>query len=164
MGVADEISKLNQLKQNGAISEEEYQKAKETLLSGNQAAKGNFNHTGNKTAVDANMWGIFIHLSHFCGYIIPLGGLIVPIILWQIKKDESEIIDRHGRVVVNWIITEFILAIIFALMCFLLIGFPLLIILAVVGIIFPIVGAVKANKGEVWPYPCSIKFFASSPD
>jgi len=60
--------------------------------------------------------------------------------------------------VVNWIITEFILAIIFLLLCFVLVGIPLLITLAIVGVVFPIVGAVKASSGEVWTYPCSIKF------
>lgn len=37
MSIADEIEKLNGLRQSGALSEEEYQKAKETLLSGIQA-------------------------------------------------------------------------------------------------------------------------------
>ena len=59
---------------------------------------------------------------------------------------------------VNWIITEFIFAIIFLLLCFVLVGIPLLIALAIVGVIFPIVGAVKASSGEAWTYPCSIKF------
>jgi len=151
MSIAEDIEKLNNLKQSGAMSEQEYQEAKESLLAKNRPIGG--------ISVDTNMWGMFIHLSQFCGYIVPLAGLIVPIILWQIKKSESDIIDRHGRVVVNWIITEFILAVAFALLCLVLIGIPLLVTLAVVAIVFPIVGAVKANNGEVWRYPCSIGFF-----
>jgi uncharacterized Tic20 family protein len=103
---------------------------------------------------------MFIHLSQFCGYVIPLAGLIVPIVLWQIKKNDSDIIDRHGRIVVNWIITEFILGIVFALLCFVVIGIPLLFALAVVTVVFPIVGGLKANNGEAWKYPCSIGFFS----
>ena len=34
MSVADEIEKLNQLRQSGAITEEEYQNAKDNLLKG----------------------------------------------------------------------------------------------------------------------------------
>lgn len=162
MSMAEEIGKLNDLKQSGAMSEQEYQKAKESLLARNQPAGQKLKQAVDGITSDVNMWGMFIHLSQFCGYIVPLAGLIVPIVLWQMKKNNSEIIDRHGRIVVNWIITEFILAIIFAILCFVLIGIPLLIVLAVVGIIFPIVGAVKANNGEVWPYPCSIKFFKSN--
>lgn len=158
MSIADEIGKLNELKQNGAITEQEYQKAKEGLLAGSQPAGEKFKQAVSGISVDPNMWGMFIHLSQFCGYAFPLAGLIVPIVLWQIKKNDSELIDRHGRNVVNWIITEFILAIIFLLLCFVLVGIPLLITLAIVGVIFPIVGAVKASSGEVWTYPCSIKF------
>ncbi|OGV66154.1 MAG: hypothetical protein A3K19_19600 [Lentisphaerae bacterium RIFOXYB12_FULL_65_16] len=159
MSMAEEIGKLNELKQSGAMSEEEYQKAKESLLAKNQPAGQKFKQTVDGIAADVNKWGMFIHLSQFCGYIVPLAGLIVPIVLWQMKKNDSEIIDRHGQIVVNWIITELILGIIFGILCFALIGIPLLSVLAIVGIVFPIVGAVKANNGEVWSYPCSIRFF-----
>jgi len=51
------------------------------------------------------------------------------------------------------------LGIVFGFLCFVIIGIPLFMALVAVGIVFPIVGAVKANNGEVWPYPCSIAFF-----
>ena len=85
--------------------------------------------------------------------------MIVPIVLWQVKKNESPAIDQHGRIVVNWIISEFIYGIVFGLLCLILIGIPFVIALAVVGIVFPIMGAVRANDGRVWPYPLSIPFF-----
>ena len=43
----------------------------------------------------------------------------------------------------------------FFLLTFVVIGVPLLIVLAVAGIVFPIVGAIKANSGEFWEYPCT---------
>ena len=46
------------------------------------------------------------------------------------------------------------------LLVFVLVGFPLLGILGVLSIVFPIIGAVKANEGTVWTYPLSIKFFS----
>lgn len=159
MSIADEIGKLNELKQSGAITEQEYQKAKESLLAGKQPAGDNFKQPFSGLSADANMWGMFIHLSQFCGYVVPLAGLIVPIVLWQIKKNDSDVIDQHGRIVANWIITAFILALVFLLLCFVVIGVPLLIVLAVVSVVFPIIGAVKASNGEVWTYPCSIAFF-----
>jgi uncharacterized protein len=159
MSVADEIGKLNELRLSGAITEQEYQKAKESLLAGKQPVCDNFKQAFSSMSADANMWGMFIHLSQFCGYVVPFAGLILPIVLWQIKKNDSEVIDQHGRVVVNWIVTEFILAIVFLLLCFVLIGIPLLVILAIVGVVFPIFGAVKASNGEVWTYPFSFRFF-----
>ncbi|MGI9239277.1 MAG: DUF4870 domain-containing protein [Verrucomicrobiales bacterium] len=157
--IAEELEKLNNLKQIGALSDKEYEEAKASLLAQNRPAGQKLKHAMDGVSSDTNMWGMFIHLSQFCGYVIPLAGLIVPIVLWQMKKDESDIIDRHGRIVVNWIITEIIFGILFALLCLVLIGIPLLFALCVVAIIFPIVGGLKANDGEVWRYPCSIDFF-----
>lgn len=152
MNLADDIQKLNELQQSGALTEQEYQQAKESLLARNRP--------GEPLAVlDSNTWGVFIHLSQFFAYIIPLAGIIAPLVLWQIKKDESEIIDRHGKIVINWLLTEFILLIIAIPLCFIFIGFPLIFLISAAGIVFPIIGAVKASNGEIWPYPCSIRFF-----
>ena len=42
---------------------------------------------------------------------------------------------------------------------FVLIGFLAgMLALVIMGIIFPIMGAVKANNGELWEYPLTIKF------
>lgn len=43
-----------------------------------------------------------IHLSAFSGYFIPLGSVIIPLIIWNIKKDESEFVDQHGKEAVNF--------------------------------------------------------------
>ena len=107
---------------------------------------------------DDRNWCMFIHLSQFCNYVVPIGGLIVPLILWVMKKDESAIIDLHGRIVLNWIITEFILIIGFGILIIFIIGIPLLLALLVVSFVFPILGAVKAQNGETWPYPFSFEF------
>lgn len=159
MSIAEELEKLNNLKQSGALSDQEYEEAKASLLAQNRPASQKLKRAMDGVSSDTNMWGMFIHLSQFCGYVIPLAGLIVPIVLWQIKKNESDTLDRHGRIVVNWIITEILFGILFALLCLVLIGIPLLFVLCVVAIVFPIVGGLKAYDGEVWRYPCSIDFF-----
>ena len=159
MSLADEIEKLNNLKQSGAISEAEYEEAKRSLLAKGPSAGDSLSAAVAGISSNVNMWSMFIHLSQFCGYLIPLAGLIVPIVLWQVKKNESPLIDRHGRVVTNWIISACIYGIVSGLLCLILIGIPLLLALAVVSVLFPIIGGIKANNGEVWPYPLSIRFF-----
>jgi uncharacterized Tic20 family protein len=32
---------------------------------------------------ETNQWAMFIHFSILAGWVVPIGGLIVPIILWQ---------------------------------------------------------------------------------
>jgi hypothetical protein len=155
MNISDELQKLNELRQSEALSEQEYQKAKKILLAQIPPAEP----PAQPPVLDVNTWGVFIHLSQFLIYLIPLAGIIAPIILWQVKKDESEIVDRHGKIVMNWLLTELILFLIAAPLCFILIGFPLVFVISVVGIVFPIIGAIKASNGEIWPYPCSIRFF-----
>lgn len=111
--------------------------------------------SGNK---DANQWAMFVHFSLFAGYLLPLAGLLLPIILWQIKKDQYPFVDIHGKIVVNWIISLVIYAAICAVLLLVAIGIVGFALLGALTIIFPIIGGIKANQGEVWEYPLTIKF------
>ena len=105
-------------------------------------------------------WAMFIHFSILAGWAIPLAGLIVPILLWQIKKDELPGIVPHAHVVLNWIVTSLVYALICFILTFVLIGILGFIALGIVTIIFSIVGGLKANEGKVWEYPGTfIKIF-----
>jgi len=159
MNIADEISKLNKLKEEGALTQEEFDTAKADLLAKNKTAGEQIKGTVDGLAKDTNMWGMFIHLSQFAGIMIPYAGLVLPIVLWQIKKDESKVIDQHGKIVTNWIISATIYGAVGLILSTILIGFPLLIALAICAIVFPIIGGIRANNGEVWQYPMCIKFF-----
>jgi uncharacterized Tic20 family protein len=85
--------------------------------------------------------------------LVPIAGLIAPIVIWQIKKDEFPIIDEHGRNVVNWIIWSLIYLVAGFVLMFVVIGIFVLTALAICSIVFPIIGAVKAHEGKVWDYP-----------
>lgn len=65
--------------------------------------------------------------------------------------------DVHGKIVVNWLISAIIYSAVCLLLTFLLIGIPLLFILAGLCIVFPVIGGIKANNGEVWNYPLTIQ-------
>lgn len=108
---------------------------------------------------DARQWAMFLHLSLLAGFVVPVAGWVAPIVIWQIKKDELPGIDAHGRIVVNWMISAAIYTFVSILLIFLLIGIPLLTALGIITIVFPVIGGIKANNGEVWPYPLSLKIF-----
>lgn len=160
MTLIEELEKLNALHAGGSLSDEEFQKAKDALLASHQSAGQKFKQTVDEVSSDDNAWGVLIHLSQFCGYVLPLGGWIVPIALWLIKRSSSREIDLHGRIVMNWLLSEIIYGVLFGLLCFILIGFPFLIALGIVAFVYPIVGAIKASNGEIWNYPGSIRFFS----
>ena len=122
MSLSEEIEKLHNLKEKGVISEEDYQEAKDSLLRKSRSVGERLSTAVDDVSSDANLWSMFIHLSQFCGYAAPLAGMIVPVVLWQIKKDDSEVIDRHGRIVVNWIISELIYAAVFGVLFLIGIG------------------------------------------
>jgi hypothetical protein len=104
-------------------------------------------------------WAMFLHFSLLAGRFVPLAGLILPIVLWQIKKAELPGIDIHGRIVANWIVSELLYLVGAIVLMFVVVGVFFLMALIVVGIVFPIIGGIKASNGEVWRYPLSIRFF-----
>jgi uncharacterized Tic20 family protein len=108
---------------------------------------------------DTRLWGMILHLSVLAGHVIPYAGLIAPIVIWQVKKDQLPGIDKHGKNAVNWIISFIIYSVVCFLLFFVIIGIPMMIVLGVLGIIFPIIAGIKANNGEYWKYPLSISFF-----
>ena len=102
---------------------------------------------------DVRMWAMICHLSALVGYIIPLGNIIGPLVVWQVKKDESPFIDEHGREAVNFQISYMIYFIVAVLSVFLLVGFLLIPIVAVAQVVFVIIAAIKANSGESYKIP-----------
>jgi uncharacterized protein len=107
---------------------------------------------------DEKQMGLFLHLSQLANMIFFPIGMILPIVLWQTQKEKMQGIDAHGKMVTNFMISMLIYGFITFILCFVLIGLLLLPVLAIVGIVFPIIGGIKANNGELWEYPLTIKF------
>ena len=107
---------------------------------------------------DQRQMGMFLHLSQLASLIIPLAGLVLPIVIWQTQKDKTPALDAHGKMVVNFMISELIYAVASLILMFILVGFLTILAVAIIGVVFPIIGAVKANNGEIWDYPLTIKF------
>jgi len=107
---------------------------------------------------DQRQMGMFLHLSQLANVVLFPIGLVLPIVLWQTQKDKLPALDVHGKMVVNWMISETIYMFVSIVLMFVLVGFLTILAVALMGIIFPIVGAVKANNGELWNYPLTIKF------
>ena len=92
------------------------------------------------------------HLSGLAGYIIPLGGVLVPIIIWMVKKD-SEIISSIAKQAILLNVIVFLLIITSAVLWITLILIPAVCVLGIAAIALPIVGAIKASDGAYYRYP-----------
>jgi uncharacterized Tic20 family protein len=110
---------------------------------------------------DVRMWAMFCHLAGLAGFVIPviLSGIIAPLIIWQIKKDEHPFLDENGKEALNFQISigiyEFVSFLLIFVFC---IGAILLPAVAIFDLVLMIIAAVKANNGESYRYPLTIRF------
>lgn len=110
-----------------------------------------------EVTAEQRQWGLFAHLSALAGLIIPLGNVLGPLIVWQVKKAEMPFIDDQGKEALNFNITVAIAGLICALLTMVLIGFLLLPILGIVWIVFTIIAGIKSNEGVAYRYPFALR-------
>ena len=108
---------------------------------------------------DERMWGMLCHLSALIGLVIPVAGNIVgPLLVYLIKKDEYDFVEDQGKESLNFQITVTILLFVSGLLIIIGIGVLLVLGIAVAALVFTIIAALRANDGEFYRYPWSIRF------
>lgn len=107
---------------------------------------------------ESRMWGMLCHISALSMYFTVFGGILGPLIVWLVKKDSLPFVDDQGKEALNFQISMFIYHLVGAalLLCF-LIGIPVLIVLSAMNIVLIIVAAVKANSGQAYRYPLTLR-------
>lgn len=99
---------------------------------------------------------VMTHLSGLAGYIVPLGGVVVPIIIWVVKSD-SAVISRLAKQALLLNVAVFLTIGVTAILWLTVILIPVVILfwilLGFAAIALPIVGAVKASEGRYYRYP-----------
>ena len=109
--------------------------------------------------IELNSFCMLMHVSQLSSVIIPGLGLILPILMWATNKDEFPVVDEHGKRILNWMISALIYSVVCGVLVLIVFGIFGLFAIGIATLIFAIIGAIKANKGEVWAYPLSINFF-----
>lgn len=96
------------------------------------------------------------HLSGLAGYLIPLGGILVPIVIWAVKS-ESRFISSIAKQAIFLNLAVFLAAAVSSVLLLTCILIPMVLIfwlvLGVVAIVIPIVGAIRASEGQYYRYP-----------
>jgi uncharacterized Tic20 family protein len=106
-------------------------------------------------------WGMLCHLAGLAVYIgVPFGNILGPLVVWLIKKEEFPFVDEQGKEALNFQISITIYGIIAGILIIVLIGIPLLLGLLVAHIVLIIVAAIKANEGESYRYPFTIRLIS----
>lgn len=113
---------------------------------------------GDMPPKDARMWAMWCHLSALVGYVlIPFGNLVVPAVIWMMKKDTHRFVDQQGKESLNFQISMMIYAFVAGLLMLVVIGFILLPIVMLTGLVLTIIGGIKANDGVPYRYPFTIR-------
>lgn len=105
-------------------------------------------------------WAMLAHLSGLLAFATLIGGILGPLVLWLIRKDEMAFAAEQAKEALNFQITVFVAGLIAAVMCLVLIGFVLLGILAIVDLVLVIVAAVKASEGVSYRYPFNLRLIS----
>lgn len=108
--------------------------------------------------MDLNSFTVLMHLSVFAGMIVPMGGVVLPLVMWLTNKEKSSLVDEHGKNIMNWMISSIIYLIGSIILMVIGIGFLMLFTLIICSLVFTIMGAIKASKNEVFKYPLAIEF------
>lgn len=150
----EDIKILDELRAKGTITEEEFQREKAKIL-----AEENSRYSGAYKkplfGMTQNTYLMLMHLSQFASWLIPFIGIVIPILMWTTNKDSNAEVDRHGKNILNFNISYAIYSLALTII---IIGIPLLIVLFVIYVVVLVMAAIKANNGEYWEYPLTIKF------
>lgn len=113
------------------------------------------------TASDTRTWSVLCHASALLGLFFHFPGhLLGPLIVWLAKRSDSPEIDAHGKESLNFQISMLIYDAIAFVLCFMLIGIPILILLWILNTVFVIVASIQAGEGKLYRYPMTIRFIS----
>ena len=110
------------------------------------------------TNKEARNGAVFCHLGGLVGSLatsITFGGAAGALVVWLLKRNESEVIDRNGREALNFQISMLLWI---AIAAWSVVGVVALPVLAVLNVVFPIIAAIATSKGEEYRYPLTVRF------
>ncbi len=103
---------------------------------------------------------IALHLLGLSGLIFSITciHIIAPLILWLLKRSKSSLVDRTGKIVLNFQLSWTLYLVASGALCFVLIGWLIFPFVGLAWLILIIRAAVKASNGEIVTYPLTIQF------
>jgi uncharacterized protein len=99
------------------------------------------------TSSDERLLAAAIYVSSF------FTTFIGPLVIWLLKKNDSELIDYHGKEYLNFIISYGVYSIISLVLMLILIGFVTIWIVGILSFVFTIIAAIKAYEGKEYRIP-----------
>lgn len=105
---------------------------------------------------DERTWAVLVHASALAGFVVPFGNILGPVLVWAIKRDESQFVDENGKEAVNFQITWTFLLVAAALTVLVGIGLLLLPLVALAWLVLVVVAVLRASEDQVYDYPLTL--------
>ena len=109
-------------------------------------------------------WCLWCHLSALAGYVIPLGTILGPLIVWQMKRTEFPAVDQHGKEALNFQLSVLIYVLATGAMAFVGMFFcigwllvPVVCAIPVISLVLTIIAGIKAGDGVLYRYPFTLR-------
>ena len=102
------------------------------------------------------LWGGAAHWSALVASLVGL-AFLGPLIVMLTKGNESAFVRRQAVESLNFQLSMLIYAIVSLILILVLIGFLLILVVAVMWLVFTIVGSIKASNGEDYRYPLTLR-------
>jgi uncharacterized protein len=93
-------------------------------------------------------------LAHVLTFVAPF---IAPLIIYLIKKDQSEFVADHAKESLNFQITIIIAVLLCIPLSIILIGIPILIAIGIGSLVWRIIATIKASEGKLYRYPFTLR-------
>ena len=120
-------------------------------------------------SAEERQWGMFAHLSALAGGIVTagwagsIGCFIGPLVIWLMKKETMPFVDDQAKEALNFNITVAIIFFVLFVMTLVTLGIgalltvPLMILVGIAWLVFTIIATIKANHGERYRYPLTLR-------
>lgn len=114
----------------------------------------NQQNTATEVSTDDRNMALLVHLGTF------IGGFLVPLIVWLVKKDESEFVAAHAKESLNFQISLILYFMASAILALVFIGILLMFAVGILSLVTVILASVASSKGEMYKYPLCIRFIS----
>lgn len=108
------------------------------------------------STADDRLYAMLCHLGTLVT-VVPFANIIVPMVIWMVKRDQSPLVNDQGKEALNFQITMMIGYAVCVPLFFVLIGIPLAIALGIYHLVFSIVAAIKSYEGQAYRYPFAFR-------
>ncbi len=95
-------------------------------------------------------------LSHIL-CIVPGIGILAPLVIWWIKKNDSSFGEANARESLNFQLTVIVAYIISGLLAAIVIGLLLFFVALILNLVFVIIATIKASENKIYRYPISLR-------